>query len=113
MILTADNAAFLTRLGIDPAAMESFAGIAPWIVIDFLFGLLVVWTYAAIRPRLGPGVSTAIIAGLIPYLGATLVLAGFTSMGVFPVAMFLKGSIASLINTSIGAVAGAWVYTEA
>ena len=113
MLLTADNAAFLTRLGIDPAAMESFAGIAPWIVIDFLFGLLVVWTYAAIRPRLGPGVSTAIIAGLIPYLGATLVLAGFTSMGVFPVAMFIKGSIASLINTSIGAVAGAWVYTEA
>jgi hypothetical protein len=113
MLLTADNAAFLTRLGIDPAAMESFAGIAPWIVIDLLFGLLVVWTYAAIRPRLGPGVSTAIIAGLIPYLGATLVLAGFTSMGVFPVAMFIKGSIASLINTSIGAVAGAWVYTEA
>jgi hypothetical protein len=113
MLLTADNAAFLTRLGIDPAAMESFAGIAPWIVIDLLFGLLVVWTYAAIRARLGPGVSTAIIAGLIPYLGATLVLAGFTSMGVFPVAMFIKGSIASLINTSIGAVAGAWVYTEA
>lgn len=112
MLLAADNTAFLQRLGIDPASMESFAGMAPWVVIDFLFGLLVIWTYAAIRPRLGPGVGTAIIAGLIPYLGATLVLAGFTSMGVFPTAMFIKGSIASLVNTSIGAVAGAWVYTE-
>lgn len=112
MLLAADNAAFLQRLGIDPASMESAAGMAPWIVIDFLFGLLVVWTYAAIRPRLGPGVSTAIIAGLIPYLGATLVLAGFTSMGVFPTAMFIKGSIASLVNTAIGSVAGAWAYTE-
>lgn len=113
MLLAADNAEFLKRLGIDPATMESVSGMAPWIVIDFLFGLLVVWTYAAIRPRFGPGVSTAIIAGVIPYLGATLVLAGFTSMGVFPTAMFIKGSVASLVNTAIGSVAGAWLYTEA
>jgi hypothetical protein len=113
MLLAADNAEFLKRLGIDPATMESFAGMAPWIVIDFLFGLLVIGTYAAIRPRFGAGVSTAIIAGLIPFLGATLVLAGFTSMGVFPAAMFVKGTIASLVNTTVGAVAGAWVYTEA
>ena len=112
MLLPADNAAFLQRLGLDPALMESFAGMAPWIVLDFLFGFLVIWTYAAIRPRLGPGVGTAIIAGLIPFLGATLVLAGFTSMGVFPTAMFIKGTIAALVNTSIGAVAGAWVYSE-
>jgi hypothetical protein len=85
---------------------------APWIVINFLFGLLVVWTYAAIRPRFGPGVGTAIIAGLIPYLGATLVLAGFASMGIFPTAALLKGSLASLVNTSIAAIAGAWLYTE-
>ena len=113
MILGTENAEFLKRLGIDPAAMETFAGMAPWIVIDFLFGLLVVWTYAAVRPRFGAGVSTAIIAGLIPYLGATLVLGGFTSMGVFPMSMFITGSIASLVNTAIGSIAGAWVYTEA
>ena len=113
MVLAADNAAFMTRLGLNPAAMESFAGMLPWIVVDFIFGLLVVWTYAAIRPRFGPGVSTAIIAGLIPFLGATLVLGGFTSMGVFTTSMFIKGTVGSLVNTVIGAVAGAWVYTEA
>ena len=42
MLLAAENAEFMKRLGLDPAAMESFAGMAPWIVIDFLFGLLVV-----------------------------------------------------------------------
>ena len=113
MLLAAENAAFMTRLGLDPAAMESFAGMLPWIVIDFIFGLLVVWTYAAIRPRFGAGVSTAIIAGLIPFLGATLVLAGFTSMGVFTTGMFVKGSVAALVNTVVATVAGAWVYTEA
>jgi hypothetical protein len=113
VFLAQENAEFLKRLNIDPAGMESFAGMAPWIVIDFLFGFLVVWTYSCIRPRLGPGVTTAIVAGLIPYLGATLVLFGFTSMGVFPMAMFVKGSLFSLVNTCIGSVAGAWLYTEA
>lgn len=113
MVLAADNAEFLKRLGLDPAAMESMSGMLPWMVIDFLFGLLVVWTYGAIRPRFGPGVSTAIVAGLIPFLGVTLVLAGFTSMGVFTTGMFIKGTVASLVNTSVGSVAGAWVYTEA
>jgi hypothetical protein len=112
-VLGAENAEFLKRLGLDPAALESFSGMLPWIVIDFVMGILLVWTYAAIRPRFGPGVSTAIIAALIPFLGVTLVLAGFTSMGVFPTAMFIKGSVASLVSMAIGSVAGAWVYTEA
>lgn len=112
VLLAEQQAAEMKRLGLDPAVMESFAGILPWIVIDFLFGLLIVWTYAAIRPRFGPGVSTAIIAGLIPYLGATLVLAGFTSMGMFTTGLFITASIASLVNTAIASVAGAWLYTE-
>lgn len=112
-ILAADNSEFLKRLNLDPAALESFSGMLPWIVIDFLMGLLLVWTYSAIRPRFGPGVSTAIIAALIPFLAVTLVLAGFTSMGVFTTTMLIKGSAASLVSMIIGSVAGAWVYTEA
>lgn len=112
-ILAAENAEFLKRLNIDPALLETFSGMLPWIVIDFLIGILLVWTYGAIRPRFGPGVGTAIIACLIPFIGITLVLAGFTSMGVFPMSMMVKGSIASLVSMTIGSVAGAWVYTEA
>ena len=111
-LLAAENTAFLRRLNLDPAAMESLSGMLPWIVVDFLMGVLLVWTYAAIRPRFGPGVSTAIIAALIPFLAVTLVLAGFTSMGVFTTGMFIKGSIAALVNVSVGSVAGAWAYTE-
>jgi hypothetical protein len=111
-VLAAENQALMTKLGLDPAAMESFSGMLPWIVIDFLFGLLVVFTYAAIRPRFGPGVGTALTAGFVLFLAVTLVLAGFTSMGVFPMSAFVKGSIASLANTLVGSVAGAWVYTE-
>lgn len=111
-ILADEQTALLQRLGLEVPEPTNVAAMLPWVVIDFLFGLLVVWTYAAIRPRFGPGVSTAIIAGLIPYLGATLVLAGFTSMGMFTTSLFIKGSVASLLNTAAGSVAGAWVYTE-
>jgi hypothetical protein len=112
-VLAEEQMALLQRFGLDVPAPTNVAALLPWVVIDFLFGILTVWTYASIRPRFGPGASTAIVAGLIPYLGATLVLAGFTSMGLFTWSLFAKGSIAALINTAIGSVAGAWVYTEA
>jgi len=36
-----------------------------WIVINWIItGILFVWVYASIRPRFGPGVNTAVIAGL-------------------------------------------------
>ena len=64
---------------------------APWIVIDFLFGILIVWTYAAMRPRFGPGPKTALIAGITLYLAVTTVLYGFTSMGMMSIRAFARG----------------------
>lgn len=112
LLVGADFRANATRLGLDPAVAESPAGIATWVVIDFLLGLLVVWTYAAIRPRFGPGVKTAIYAGLIPYLGITFVILGLTQGGLFPMAMFVKVSLISLVIVCAGSVAGAWAYKE-
>src|SRR6267378_3620510 len=54
-ILAADWQALATAHNMDPAAMTSPAVAGTWIAVDFLFGLLLVWTYAAIRPRLGAG----------------------------------------------------------
>jgi hypothetical protein len=54
--------AMMSRLGLDAAAMETPEGIIPWVIVDFLYGILIVFTYAAIRPRFGPGPKTAILA---------------------------------------------------
>jgi hypothetical protein len=112
-LFAADFQETATRLGLDPAAMETLSGILPWVVVDFLFGLIVVWTYAAVRPRFGPGVKTALLAALPLYAAATLMVYGFTSMGIFTFGLFLKSSVFAAVNTAIGSVAGAWVYTEA
>ena len=69
-------------------------------------------TYAAIRPRFGAGAQTAVYAGLVVYLAPTLVLFGFTMMGMMTLAMFVKGSLASLVSTLAASVVGASIYKE-
>jgi hypothetical protein len=111
-VLASDIAAWAPTRNLDPAAMNSGPVAATWIVVDFIMGLLLVFTYAAMRPRLGAGPKTAMFAGLALWFAVTLVLFGFTQMGVFSMALFVKGSIAALINTLAASVAGAAVYKE-
>jgi len=111
-VLAPDMQAMVERLRLDPAVLTDMSYAIPWIVVDFVFGLVIVWNYAAMRPRLGPGPKTAILAGLVPYVAVTAVLYGFTSMGVFTQAVMIKGSVLALITTVAGSVAGGWAYRE-
>jgi hypothetical protein len=113
VLLAGDIEANLRRLGINPQIAADTRVIASWMIIDFAFGLLVVWTYAGFRPRFGPGPATAILAALPAFLGATLVLLGFHHMGIFSMAAFWKGTLYSAVNFAIGSLAGAAVYKEA
>ena len=111
-VLAGDWQAWAGQHNIDPAALTSPAVAGTWIVVDFFFGLLLVWTYAAMRPRFGPGVRTAILAGLVIYLAPTVVLFGFTMMGMMAWAMFIKGSCAAIVSTFGAAIVGAALYKE-
>jgi len=66
-----------------------------------------------IRPRFGPGVKTAIIAGLVGWF-CVYFYAGIlngTLFGVPPPLMF-AGLVWGLVEYVIGAIAGAWLYRE-
>jgi hypothetical protein len=112
-ILGPDWQALATAHNMDPAAVTSPAVAGTWIAIDFAFGILLVLTYAAIRPRFGAGAKTAIYAGLMVYLAPTLVLFGFTMMGLLTMTLFVKGSLASIVSTLVPSVVGAAIYKEA
>src|SRR2546421_10311510 len=60
--LKADMAAAMTGLGKSPAAMDS--AIPLWVALYFVSGIGLLWVYAAIRPRFGAGVKTAVNAGV-------------------------------------------------
>lgn len=110
IVMAGDMEIMIQRLNLDRAVVDGNA--MTWVVIDFLYGILLVWTYAAIRPRCGPGPSTAIYAALIPFTGATLMQIGYTSMGMFVMSSTVKGTVLFLITSVAAALAGAAVYKE-
>ncbi len=90
------------------------AAIGFFIVTGFVLGLLTVWMYAAMRPRLGAGPKSAMIAGLIVWLlYYGLVNVGIGLMGVF--SFDLLGIVLgwSIVEMSIAAVVGCAIYKEA
>lgn len=111
-LLVDDMMEMVNRMHLDPAVATDFSKAIPFIVADFVLGLLVVWTYAAMRPRLGPGPTTAVLAGMVPYVAITAVMYGFTAFGVFTMSMFLKSSGLAIITMAAGSLAGGWAYKE-
>ena len=112
-IIPGEFEANLARLGLDPALMQASSVIVTWIIVDFLIGLMLVWLYAAIRPRFGPGLKTALISGVYYWAGVSAVLYALTAMGVFSSSLFWKTLPLQLVITLAGAAAGGWAYKEA
>ena len=80
---------------------------------DLVKGVASVVLYALIRPRLGPGPRTALIAGLLTWgLCIPLPLAGLLPIHFFGRKFALLWSIYGLLPVVIGAVAGAALYRE-
>jgi hypothetical protein len=84
-----------------------------WIGFDFVYGFLVVFTYAAIRPRFGPGPKTALVAGLCYWIAFTALSAGLTAMGIFTHPAFVRSAAFTLASTLVPALIGGAIYQEA
>jgi hypothetical protein len=111
VILKNDLDAAMTALG--KSAMSTNM-IMVFVLLDFLFGIFLVWLYAAIRPRFGPGPRTAIYAGLAMWVVYGLLHAiGEAPMGLFPLRLFVIGGLVYLVQAPLAALAGAKFYTEA
>ena len=109
-VLASQMATFMTEHNFKEAA--NFIPIA--VALTFVLGIVIVLGYACIRPRFGPGVKTAIIAGLFAWFGVYFysgiingVLAGI------PMNTMLMVMVWGLVEFSVAAVAGAWLYKEA
>ena len=81
--------------------------------ITFVLGILALWTYAAIRPRFGPGPRTALVAGTAMWFFAYV----WGYLGVRPYQIFsdrtlLLAAIWGLAEINLTALLGAWLYRE-
>jgi hypothetical protein len=90
----------------------SFIGLA--VGLTFVMGIVVVLGYACIRPRLGPGVKTAIIAGFFAWFGVYF-YSGIINGVLFGIPMGTICTVVGwgLVQYAIAAVVGAWLYKEA
>lgn len=112
-IMAADMEVLVQRLGLNRAVVESAGMFATWTIVDLLYGVLLVWTYAAFRPRCGPGPATAVCAALVPFAAVTMFMYAYAAMGIFVMTAFVKATAFFLITSTAAALAGAAVYKEA
>ena len=91
---------------------KNFIAIA--VALTFVLGIVIVLGYACIRPRLGPGVKTAIIAGLFAWFGIYF-YSGLINGVLFGIPMntMIMVIVWGLVEFCLGAIAGAWLYKEA
>ena len=81
-------------------------------LLDIVLGIVLVWLYAAIRPRFGPGPRTAFLAALVIWVASCIAYYGYLQMGMMSSGLWWEFGIAGLVALTISAMAGAKFYTE-
>lgn len=100
----------LAALNLPPV---STAAIITFTAVTLLLGIATVWLYAAIRPRLGPGPKTAMVAGLAVWAMSYLYSSVFFYMlGTQSMGLVLLGVVWSAIEMIVASSVGAYLYTE-
>ncbi len=89
------------------------SGTLGWVLVDFILGILTVWVYAAIRPRLGPGPRTALMAAFIIWLAAHAAYASYAFMGYYSWSLIGASTVGGLVAALAGGYVGARLYREA
>jgi hypothetical protein len=109
-VLATEMAEFFRRCGF-PKPGTNFIVIA--VVITFVLGIVIVFGYAAIRPRFGPGPKTAIIAALLAWF-AVVVYGNviFLGLGMTPTNVFAIVIGWELVEYLLATMVGAWLYQE-
>ena len=107
--MTAESEAF--KPGMSQAMMTSSAMISN-IVMDLVLGILLVWTYAAIRPRFGPGMKTATYVAVLFWILAGIFLSGYLHMGMMSSGLWWTFAFIGLVNFWVSAWVGARLYSE-
>jgi hypothetical protein len=82
------------------------------IVMNLILGIALVWTYAAIRPRFGPGLKTAAYVAVLFWILAGIFYSGYMHMGMMSAGLWWSFAFVGLVNFLLSAWAGAKLYSE-
>ncbi len=85
---------------------------AAQVIAQFVVGILLVWLYAAIRPRFGPGMRTATYAALVVWVCGFLFHLDWLLMGLMTPATYVMASAVALVQVVASAAVGGMLYKE-
>lgn len=94
------------------AAMSTSRAMVTSIVIDFLMGIVLVWLYAALRPRYGPGPRNALLSAFFVWLVSAFAFSMFHTMGMMSLHLWLLMACIALVNLGLAALVGGRLYSE-
>ena len=83
-------------------------------LLGLVGGIALIWVYAAIRPRFGAGVKTAVYAGLAVWVVGSLLpnLDFMWAAGLFSHQLTVLTTLGNVVEIVVGAIAGAALYQE-
>jgi hypothetical protein len=82
------------------------------VLTQFVVGILLVWLYAAMRPRFGAGPKTAMLAAFVIWLCGFLFYLDWLYLGLMSSGLYAIVSIAMLVTLAIAAWIGGMLYKE-
>jgi len=109
--MKAESNAFKAGLG-DMMAAPSSKMMAGYVIMDLVVGGLLVWTYAAMRPRFGAGPKTAVMTAFVFWIFAGIVAANYMTMGIMSSSLWLQFAVFYLVALLVSALVGGAIYKE-
>ncbi len=109
-LMAEEFASILARLNVDESTAQSW--IPLFALADFVWGFLLVFTYAAIRPRFGPGPRTAVIGAMMVWLSLAVGVLILLAIGLHTPQSYLESSALYLISAVASSLVGAALYRE-
>lgn len=109
--MQAASNAFKPGLG-DAMAQMPGSIMAGYIIMDLVIGMLLAYTYAAMRPRFGPGAKTAIITALIFWIFGSIIASNYLIMGMMGRSLWLTFGAVYLVCLIIASLVAGALYSE-
>jgi uncharacterized membrane protein len=94
------------------ARMNTPGAMTATILTQFVIGLLLVWIYAAIRPRFGPGFRTAAYAALVIWICGFVFYQGWYFGGLMTGMSYILAAVVNGAILLVGAYVGGMLYKE-
>lgn len=86
--------------------------IAGRVLTQFVVGIMLVWMYAAMRPRFGPGPKTAMISAFIVWIFGFLFYLDWLYAGMMTATTYAIVSVVMIVTLAVASWVGCMLYKE-